>query len=107
MTCEFPTIIYSARDGPLPHLITFKKAEITEKVQNLLEKLEVNQPQFSETKPSVAIADKNLPFLDKVMAKSGLIDIFDVRDLTEVFFRVMGDLMRTEAAYRVEAELHE
>jgi uncharacterized protein (DUF2267 family) len=98
---------YSARDGPLPHLITFEKAEITEKVQNLLEKLEVNQPQVSETKPSVAIADKDLPFLDKVMAKSGLIDIFDVRDLTEVVFRVMGDLMTTEADYRVEAELHE
>jgi uncharacterized protein (DUF2267 family) len=98
---------YGAPDGPLPHLITFKKAEMTEKGQKLLEKLEVNQPQVSESKPAVAIADNNLPFLEKVMAKSGLTDIFDARDLTEVVFRVMRDLMTTEAADRVEAELHE
>ncbi|WP_413175217.1 DUF2267 domain-containing protein [Anabaena azotica] len=98
---------YGAPDGPLPHLITFKQAEMTEKGQKLLEKLEVNQPQVAETKPSVAIADKNLPFLEKIMAKSGLTDIFDARDLTEVVFRVMRDLMTTEAADRVEAELHE
>lgn len=94
-------------DGPLPHLITFKKAEMTEKGQQLLEKLEVNPPTVSAEKPAVAIADKDLPFLEKVMAKSGLTDIFDARDLTEVVFRVMRDLMTTEAADRVEAELHE
>ncbi|MEA5577706.1 DUF2267 domain-containing protein [Anabaena sp. UHCC 0451] len=53
------------------------------------------------------MADKDLPFLEKVMVKSGLTDIFDARDLTEVVFRVMRDLMTTEAADRVEAELHE
>ncbi|MFM2062473.1 MAG: hypothetical protein RLZZ507_2143 [Cyanobacteriota bacterium] len=96
-----------APDGPLPHLITFKKAEMTEKGKKLLDKLEVNPPTVSEEKPAVAIADKDLPFLEKVMAKSGLPDIFDARDLTEVVFRVMRDLMTTEAADRVEAELHE
>ncbi|MEA5617528.1 DUF2267 domain-containing protein [Cronbergia sp. UHCC 0137] len=55
----------------------------------------------------MAIATKDMPFLEKVMAKSGLTDIFDARDLTEVVFRVMRDLMTTEAADRVEAELHE
>ncbi|WP_201788392.1 DUF2267 domain-containing protein [Trichormus sp. NMC-1] len=69
--------------------------------------MEANPPQASEEKPSVAIADKDLPFLEKVMAKSGLPDIFDARDITEVVFRVMRDLMTTEAADRVEAELHE
>ncbi len=98
---------YSGPDGHLPHLSTFKKAEITEKGQKLLEKLEVNQPQVSEIKPLVAIADKNFPFLGKVMDQSDLIDIFDARDLTEVVFRLMRDLMTTEAADRVEAELHE
>ncbi|MCG6133612.1 MAG: DUF2267 domain-containing protein [Nostoc sp. LLA-1] len=48
-----------------------------------------------------------MPFLEKVMTKSGLSDIFDARDITEVVFRVMRDLMTTEAADRVEAELHE
>ncbi|MBK1990379.1 DUF2267 domain-containing protein [Sphaerospermopsis aphanizomenoides BCCUSP55] len=80
---------------------------MTDKGKKLLEKLEVNPPTVSEEKPAVAIADKDLPFLEKVMAKSGLTDIFDARDLTEVVFRVMRDLMTTEAADRVEAELHE
>ncbi|MBC5798136.1 DUF2267 domain-containing protein [Sphaerospermopsis sp. LEGE 00249] len=96
-----------APDGPLPHLITFKKAEMTEKGQKLLEKLEDNKPKVSNGKPAVAIADKNLPFLEKVMVKSGVTDIFDARDLTEVVFRVMRDLMNTETADRVEVELHE
>lgn len=96
-----------APDGPLPHLITFKKAEMTEKGQQLLNKMQTNPPQISQEKPSAAIADKNLPFLEKVMAKSGLSDIFDARDISEVIFRVMRDLMTTEASDRVEAELHQ
>jgi uncharacterized protein (DUF2267 family) len=98
---------YGAEDGPLPHLITFKKAEITEKGQKMLDKLEANPPENLKAGASVPIADKDMPFLEKVMAKSGLSDIFDARDITEVVFRVMRDLMTTEAADRVEAELHE
>ncbi|MGI8500628.1 MAG: DUF2267 domain-containing protein [Hassallia sp.] len=52
------------------------------------------------------MAEKDLPFLEKVMVNGGLPDIFDARDITEVAFRVMRDLMSTEAADRVEAELH-
>ncbi|WP_325052193.1 DUF2267 domain-containing protein [Dulcicalothrix desertica] len=52
------------------------------------------------------MASKDLPFLEKVLLRSGLEDIFDARDVTEVVFRVMRDLMTTEAADRVEAELH-
>ncbi|MBD2438637.1 DUF2267 domain-containing protein [Nostoc sp. FACHB-110] len=52
------------------------------------------------------IAEKNLPFLEKVKQKSGLADLYDARDITEVVFRVMRDLMTTEAADHVEAELH-
>ncbi|WP_334311351.1 DUF2267 domain-containing protein [Nodularia sphaerocarpa] len=47
-----------------------------------------------------------MPFLEKVMLKSGLSDIFDARDITEVVYRVMRDLMTTAAADRVEEELH-
>ncbi|MBD2662900.1 hypothetical protein B6N60_00417 [Richelia sinica FACHB-800] len=97
---------YSAKDGPLSHLITFKQAEITEKGQQLLEKLANNLANAPAENGHKAIDTKNLPFLEKVMAKSGVHDIFDARDLTEVVFRVMRDLMTTEAADRVEAELH-
>ncbi|MBE9006628.1 DUF2267 domain-containing protein [Fortiea sp. LEGE XX443] len=52
------------------------------------------------------IAEKNLPFLEKVKQNSGLADLYDARDITEVVFRVMRDLMTTEAADRVEGEMH-
>lgn len=53
------------------------------------------------------IADEHHSFLEKVMVKAGFADLYDARDFTEVVFRVMRDLMTTEAADRVEAELHE
>jgi uncharacterized protein (DUF2267 family) len=56
---------------------------------------------------STAIQERDIPFLEKVKIKSGLSDVYDARDITEVVFRVMRDLMTTEAADRVEAELHE
>ncbi|MDV2993889.1 MAG: hypothetical protein N4J56_003543 [Chroococcidiopsis sp. SAG 2025] len=46
-----------------------------------------------------------MPFLEKVMLKSGLEDLFDARDVTEVVYRVMRDLMTTEASDRVAEEL--
>lgn len=45
------------------------------------------------------------PFLETVMRKGGLEDIYDARDLAEVVFRTMRDLMTTEASNRVAAEL--
>jgi len=47
-----------------------------------------------------------MPFLEKVLIKSGLEDIFDARDVTEVIYRAMRDLMATETAERVADELH-
>lgn len=97
---------FGSPDGPVPHLITFKKAELTEKGQRMLAKMEAKPPQELKEGPSVQIATKDMPFLEKVLLKSGLEDIFDARDVTEVVFRVMRDLMSTEAAERVEDELH-
>ncbi|GAB4183446.1 MAG: hypothetical protein Fur006_20350 [Coleofasciculaceae cyanobacterium] len=54
-----------------------------------------------------AIADEHHSFLEKVMVKAGFADLYDARDFTEVVFRVMRDLMTTEASDRVEAELHQ
>ncbi|MEH1947303.1 MAG: DUF2267 domain-containing protein [Nostoc sp.] len=53
-----------------------------------------------------AIADEHRSFLEKVQVKAGFADPYDARDFTEVVFRVMRDLMTTEASDRVEAELH-
>ncbi|GAB1537908.1 hypothetical protein NUACC21_05630 [Scytonema sp. NUACC21] len=97
---------FGAADGPLPHLITFKKAELTEKGQKMLEKMEANPPKALREGPAVPIATKDMPFLEKVMLRGNLEDIFDARDITEVVYRVMRDLMTTEAADRVADELH-
>lgn len=61
----------------------------------------VKRPENAE------ISDEHRPFLEKVMLNSGLSDPYDARDITEVVFRVMRDLMTTEAADRVAEELHE
>ena len=98
---------YGAPDGPLPHLIKFKRAELTEKGRKLLEKMEANPPKALTKGPAVPIASKDMPFLEKVMLKGNLGDLFDARDITEVVFRTMRDMMSTEAADRVANELHE
>jgi uncharacterized protein (DUF2267 family) len=96
---------YGAPDGPLPHLIAFKAAQLTEKGRKMLEKMEANPPKALEEGPAVPIATKDMPFLEKVMLKAELEDIFDARDLTEIVYRTMRDLMPTEAQDRVAEEL--
>ena len=98
---------YGAPDGPLPHLITFKAAELTEKGRKMLEKMEANPPAALKEGPAVSIASKDMPFLEKVMLKGNLTDLFDARDISEVVFRTMRDMMTNEAADRVAGELHE
>lgn len=97
---------YGAPDGPLPHLIAFQQAALTEKGSKMLEKMDNNPPPALREGPVVPIATKDMPFLEKVMYKGNLSDIFDARDITEVVFRTMRDMMTTEAADRVESELH-
>lgn len=58
-----------------------------------------------ETKADVPAEHRS--FLEKVMAGAKLDDIFDARDITELVFRTMRDLMTTETADRVASELHE
>jgi uncharacterized protein (DUF2267 family) len=50
--------------------------------------------QFSDTEKA---------FLQKVMQRASLPDIYDARDLTLVVFRTMRDMMTTEASERTEA----
>lgn len=97
---------YGSPDGPLPHVIAFETAELTEKGVQMLEEMEANPPQSLQSGPESQIADKDAPFLEKVMLKGGFEDIYDARDFTEVVFRIMRDTMTTEAADNVAEELH-
>ncbi|NEQ22320.1 MAG: DUF2267 domain-containing protein [Microcoleus sp. SIO2G3] len=66
---------------------------------------EVDPTEIEDSR--TAIAEEHRSFLEKVMVKAGFADLYDARDFTEVVFRVMRDLMTTEASDRVAAELHE
>lgn len=67
--------------------------------------MEANTPKILDEAQSSPIDPKDRPFLEKVMVKAKLGDVFDARDVTEVVYRVMRDLMTTEAADRVAEEL--
>ncbi len=97
---------FGAPDGPLPHLIKFKKAELTEKGIKMLERMEANPPAALKEGASNPIIDTHTPFLEKVALQAELPDIFDARDLTTIVYRTMRDLMTTETAKAVESELH-
>jgi len=53
-----------------------------------------------------ALAEQHHSFLEKVMAQAGLADLYDARDITEVVFRTMRDMMTNEAVDQVGKELH-
>ncbi|MDX2240595.1 MAG: DUF2267 domain-containing protein [Leptolyngbyaceae cyanobacterium bins.302] len=65
---------------------------------------EVDPTEIEDSR--LAIADEHRSFLEKVMVDGGFADPYDARDFTEIVFRVMRDLMSTEAADRVADELH-
>lgn len=96
-----------AEDGPLPHLVTFERATLTEKGQQMLADMEANPPKDMDEGPRLPIPNQHMPFLEKVMVKGNLRDPYDARDATEIVFRVMRDVMSTKDADKVEAELHD
>lgn len=51
-------------------------------------------------------AEQHHSFLEKVMVQAELADLYDARDITEVVFRTMRDMMTNEAVDRVAEELH-
>jgi len=98
---------FGAPDGPLPHLIRFKKAELTEKGQKMLERMQDKPPEALMKGAATPIVNKYTPFLEQVALKAELSDIFDARDLSNLVYRTMRDLMPNEASAAVAAELHD
>ena len=69
--------------------------------------MEKNPPEALQSGASTPIVDKYTPFLEKVALRAELPDIFDARDLTNVVYRTMRDLMPNETSDAVKAELHD
>jgi uncharacterized protein (DUF2267 family) len=67
---------------------------------------EIDPTEIEDSRAKKAIANEHRTFLEKVMVKGGLADPYDARDVTEIVFRVMRDLMTKDTIEHVEAELH-
>ncbi|ACB53519.1 hypothetical protein cce_4171 [Crocosphaera subtropica ATCC 51142] len=48
----------------------------------------------------------NLSFLEKVMARANLTDIYEAREMTEIVYRTMRDLVPTKTIDNVASELN-
>jgi len=94
-----------AGPNPLPSAIEIKGVTLTASGQDLLKRMSERLPADLKTGPSVAIATKDMDFLKKVMLKGNLENLYDARDITEVVFRTMRDLMPNETTERVASEL--
>lgn len=92
--------------NPLPEAVRVKSIELTPSGQDLLKKMSDNPPEELKSGPSTPVATKDMDFLNKVMLKGHIGDIYDARDITEVVFRTMRDLMTTTATRNVAEGLH-
>ena len=55
--------------------------------------------------PSKSMSPAEKAFLEKVMQRSSIPDIYDARDITIVVFRALRDLISTEVSERTGADL--
>ncbi|MEM8504362.1 MAG: DUF2267 domain-containing protein [Cyanobacteria bacterium P01_D01_bin.1] len=59
-----------------------------------------------EASANAEISAQDTDFLEKVMKKGNVSSLYEARDITEIVFRTMRDLMTTEAVEEVKEELH-
>ncbi|MEM8827907.1 MAG: DUF2267 domain-containing protein [Cyanobacteria bacterium P01_G01_bin.19] len=64
----------------------------------------LQEKQHSNLKTEITSRERD--FIEKVMAKADMSEVYDARDLTGIVFRTMRDLMTTKAAKEVAEELH-
>ena len=92
--------------NPLPDTIELNSLQLTDSGRQLLESMQKNPPASLRSGPSTPIATKDMAFLKKVMIRGNLKDLYDARDLTELVFRTMRDLMTSEAVQHVSDDLN-
>ncbi len=92
--------------NPFPETVELKAVAITPSGEALLQRMNEHLPASLQSGPSVALVTKDMDFLEKVMIKGHIGDIYDARDISELVFRTMRDLMTNEAVEDVATELH-
>lgn len=91
--------------NPLPDIVELQALQLTDSGRQLLENMQDNPPASLRTGPTTPIATKDMAFLRKVMIRGNVKDLYDARDLTELVFRTMRDLMTSEAVQNVSDDL--
>ncbi|MGD1857808.1 MAG: DUF2267 domain-containing protein [Leptolyngbyaceae cyanobacterium] len=92
--------------NPLPDTIELQGLQMTNSGRELLDRMQDNPPASLRTGPTTLVATKDMAFLKKVMLRGNLKDLYDARDLTELVFRTMRDLMTNKAAKSVGQDLN-
>lgn len=106
VTANFSGDAYASKGpNPLPDTVELQAVQLTDAGRQLLERMQNNPPASLRNGPTEPIATKDMAFLKKVMLRGNLKDLYDARDLTELVFRTMRDLMTAEAIDHVSNDL--
>ncbi|MEO0456959.1 MAG: DUF2267 domain-containing protein [Cyanobacteria bacterium P01_A01_bin.114] len=107
LEAKFSGDAYAAKGpNPIPDLISLQAVALTQAGKDLLAKMEANPPEQLFEGPSTPMVTEDMAFLEKVRLRGNLRDRYDARDITEVVFRTIRDLMDQAAVEKVEKELH-
>ena len=106
VSADFAGDAYASKGpNPLPDTVELQAVQLTDSGRKLFERMQNNPPASLRNGPTTLIATKDMAFLKKVMLRGNLKDLYDARDLTELVFRTMRDLMTVEAMHHVSDDL--